>query len=61
MPAGPVLAAAARQQQPAGSSKALRVFTRVAAGTVLVILGIHLNQHQERQVRSRVVIAGGAA
>lgn len=31
-------------------SKAARVFTRVAAVTGLVIIGIHYNQHQERQV-----------
>lgn len=31
-------------------SKGARVFTRVAVVTGLVIVGIHYNQHQERQV-----------
>lgn len=30
-------------------SKAAKVFTRVAVATGLVIIGIHYNQHQERQ------------
>ena len=31
-------------------SKGAKVFTRVAVVTGLVIIGIHYNQHQERQV-----------
>jgi hypothetical protein len=33
-----------------GDSKGARVFSRVAAVTGLVVLAIHYNQHQERQV-----------
>jgi hypothetical protein len=31
-------------------SKGAKVFTRVAVVTGLIIVGIHYNQHQERQV-----------